>query len=140
MRRLRKGFPESEYWEAEDLAHYLNCSIEQAEKYMKDYHKEKRTCRYGAIEKALILDYVEQKQREQREREARHLSDIANAEKTAILKEQVKTFKEQVNTLKEMYAASSEDARKARLHSFAANCIAIISLAVAIVALVLKSA
>lgn len=152
MRVLRTGPQDNEYWEAEDLSKHLNCTTEEARKIMDSYHKENRTGRYGAVEKALILDYVEQKQREQRERELRYQSELANVEKTAVLKEQVKTLKEQLSTLKEQTKYFQEQVgilkeqvgtikemshssdRRARI----ANLIAWFSLIVAFITLLLK--
>lgn len=85
----------------------------------------------GAIEKHLILDFINQKQREEREREARYNSDIANAESIAVLKEQV-------SILREANASSSAEARKAHTQALIANIISFFSLAIAIIALVLK--
>lgn len=86
---------------------------------------------YGAIEKHLILDFIEDKQRIEREREARYNADIATAESFATLKEQVKV-------LQKMCDSSSDDARKARIQSIVSNFISGISIAIAILALVLK--
>ncbi len=68
-----------------------------------------------------MLDYIEGKQREESEREARHQSDLANVETLAVLKEQVKVLKEQVKVLKEQVDAlkqssisSSKDSQSAK--------------------------
>ena len=87
---------------------------------------------YGAIEKHLILDFINEKQREEREREARYSADIATAR-------QLSTLEEQVRTLKEMCKSSSADARKAHIQSIIANFVSFISMAVAIIALVLEA-
>lgn len=86
---------------------------------------------YGAIEKHLILDFINEKQRSEREREARYNADIATARQVAVLEEQVKT-------LQKICDSSSADARKARTQSLIANFISGISIAIAILALVLK--
>ena len=98
---------------------------------MEDCRKKHQIRGYGAIEKHLILEFIEDKQREEREREARYKADIATAESFAVLKEQVRT-------LKEMCDSSSADAHKARTQSLIANFISGISIAIAILALVLK--
>lgn len=111
---------------------------------MKEYHG-KHGCGYGPIEKHLILDFIEAKQREQRECEARYNADIASVCQVTALEEQVKALKEQTLTLKEqnqylkeMCDSSSADARKARTQSLIANFISGISIAIAILALILK--
>lgn len=75
---------------------------------------------YGPVEKALMLDYIERKQREEREREARYQRDISTAETVAILKEQLKFVK----TLAE---SSSKEARTARLWAMAASILSVIA-------------
>lgn len=137
MRVLRKASPVDEYWEPEDLAKHLGCDLEKAKKIMDKYHKERKTGRYGGVEKALILDYIEQKQREQREREMRHQSELSNIERTAVLKEQVKTLKEQANTLKEQVKAIEAMSRSSDNKAMIANIIAFASLAVAVIAICL---
>lgn len=67
----------------------------------------------------------------EREREARYNADIAAARQIAVLEEQVKT-------LQHIYESSSADARKARTQSLIANFISGISIAIAILALVLR--
>ncbi len=119
------------------MAH-LSCDETTARDIMNECRSRNGIKGYGAIEKHLILDFIEEKQRQQREREDRHKADIAIAESVAVLKEQVNTLREQVNTLRDMCASSSEDARKARAQSLAANFISAFSAAVAITALVLK--
>lgn len=51
---------------------------------------------YGAIEKHLILDFINEKQRSEREREARYTADISAARQVAVLEEQVKTLQKYV--------------------------------------------
>lgn len=131
MKNFRTDSPPPEMWEEEDVMAHLGCDETTAKRIMKECRKQNGIGGYGAIEKHLILEFIEDKQREQREREARHNADIATAESLAVLKEQV-------NTLKEMYRSSSDDARKARTHSLIANFISGISIAIAIIALVLK--
>lgn len=113
-----------------------------AEKIFENYHRENCTGRYGEVEKALILDYVELKQREQRERESRHQSDLANIERTSVLKEQVKVLKEQVSVLRDQFyelkeqvsvqkavaASNSKDTKRANRYSFIAIVISALSL------------
>lgn len=106
---------------------------------MEDCRRRNGINGYGAIEKHLILDFIEEKQREQREREARYNADIATARQVAVLEEQVKTLKEQSTTLQKICDSSSADARKARTQSLTANIISIVSVAVAIAAMVLKT-
>lgn len=119
------------------MAH-LSCDETTAKRIMEDYNRKNGSSSYGAIEKHLILEFIEDKQREEREREARYKADIATAEGFAVLEEQVKTLKEQSSTLQKMCDSSSAEARKARTQSLIANFISGISIAIAILALVLK--
>ncbi len=144
MRKLRTGNPTpKELWDIPEIMNYLQCDEMKARHYFEGYHKENGGG-YGPVEKALMLDYIERKQREERERETRYQSDLANVESIAILKEQVKTLKEQVCiqreqivVLRESSASSSKDALKARVASYIANTIAIASLIVAILSIIL---
>lgn len=145
MRNLRTGTPQPEMWDAGDIMSHLNIDKQTAERIMDDYRKRHGIKGYDVIEKHLILDFINEKQREEREREARHNADLAITRQIAILEEQVKTLKEQnktlkqqFETLKEMSYASSADAQKARTQSLIANFISGISIAVAILALVLN--
>ncbi|MCM1075766.1 MAG: hypothetical protein NC411_00205 [Bacteroides sp.] len=132
MRPIINGSPSTkEMWGETEIMNHLKCDKEMARRILENYHNDVNDHSYGAVEKALILDYIERKQREEREREARHQSDIANVESIAILKEQVKT-------LKEMCKSSSRDAQKARNASYISNAIAIASLIVAIVSILLN--
>lgn len=131
MRKLRTGTPPPETWDAEDIMAHLSCDKTTAKKIMEDCRRHHGINGYGAVEKHLLLDFINEKQREERERQARYNADIAAAESLATLKEQVKT-------LKEMCDSSSADARKARTQSLIANFISAISLAIAVIALVLK--
>lgn len=131
MRKLRTGTPPPETWDAEDIMAHLSCDKTTAKKIMEDCRRHHGINGYGAVEKHLLLDFINEKQREERERQARYNADIAAAESLATLKEQVKT-------LKEMCDSSSADACKARTQSLIANFISAISLAIAVIALVLK--
>lgn len=131
MRNLRTGSPPPEMWEEVDIMAHLSCDKTTAEKIMEDFRRKHQIRGYGAIEKHLILEFIEEKQREEREREARYKADIAAAESFAVLKEQVKT-------LQKMCDSSSADSHKARTQSLIANFISGISIAIAILALVLK--
>lgn len=130
---IRKGTAPIELWDVADIMNYLNCDEEMAKRILEDYHSEKGDG-YGKVEKALILDYIERKQREQREREARYQSDLANVETAATLKEQVKTLKEQVKTLKEQIEvlrnsaeSSSREAASAKQWSLVASILSILA-------------
>lgn len=138
MRPIRTGTPPPKKWEETDIMAHLSCDETTAKRIMEDYHRKNGSSSYGAIEKHLILEFIEDKQREEREREARYKADIATAESFAVLEEQVKTLKEQSSTLQKMCDSSSAEARKARTQSLIANFISGISIAIAILALVLK--
>ncbi len=138
MRSLRTETPPPEKWGAEDIMAHLSCDETTANRIMEDCRSKHGIKGYGAIEKHLILDFINEKQREEREREARYNADIAAARQVAVLEEQVKTLKEQVSVLWDSSVASSADARKARTQSLIANFISGISIAIAILALILK--
>lgn len=131
MRNLRTGSPPPEKWEVEDIIAHLSCDETTAREIMKECRSRHGIKDYGAIEKHLILDFINEKQRSEREREARYNADIATARQVAVLEEQVKT-------LQKICDSSSADARKARTQSLIANFISGISIAIAILALVLK--
>lgn len=131
MRKLRTSSPLPEEWDVGDIMAHLSCDATTANRIMEDCRNKHGIKGYGAIEKHLILDFIEDKQRIEREREARYNADIATAESFATLKEQVKV-------LQKMCDSSSDDARKARIQSIVSNFISGISIAIAILALVLK--
>jgi len=131
MRKLRTGAPQSEKWNAEDIMAYLGCDETKANEIMKECRSRHGIKGYGAIEKHLILDFINEKQRAEREREARYNADIDTTRQVAVLEEQVRT-------LREMCVSSSADAGKARTQSLIANFISGISIAIAILALVLN--
>lgn len=138
MRPIRTWDPSPEKWDTEDIMAHLNCNETTAERIMEGCRDKNGIKGYGAIEKHLILDFINEKQREEREREARYNADIATARQVTALEEQVKTLKEQSATLREMCKSSSADARKAHIQSIIANFISFISIAIAVLALVLK--
>lgn len=136
MRKTRTWQPQPEMWEEADIKAYLNCNDAKAKEIMEEYHKQTGG-RYGAVEKHLVLDFINEKQRIEREREARYNADLAATRQVAALEEQVKVLKEQISVLREANKTSSDDARKARTQSLVANFISGISVAIAVVALVL---
>lgn len=131
MRKLRTGTPSPEMWDVEDIMAHLSCDKTTAETLMKECRNHNQIDGYGAIEKHLILDFINEKQRNEREREARHNADIATTRQVAVLEEQIKT-------LQKLFDSSSADARKAHIQSLIANFISGISIAIAIIALVLN--
>ncbi len=152
MRKLRTGSPEpSEEWNWAEIMNHLNCTEMKARQILDDYHNEKKDG-YGAVEKHLILDFIETKQREEREREARYKSDLANVEIATTLKIQVETLKEQVKLLREQVdtlnsqldiledssQTSAEESRKARYYAKVSNFIAFVSMTVAVISLIFK--
>lgn len=132
MRKLRTGKPQPviEWGEADIMAH-LGCDQTKAKEIMKECRSKYDLSGYGAIERHYILDFINEKQRVEREREARYNADIAVTRQVAVLEEQVRT-------LQSMCDSSSADARKARTQSLVANFISGISLVIAVLALVLK--
>lgn len=145
MRKLRTGTPSPEKWGRDDVMSHLECDSTTAEKLMKECRGFHGIHGYDEIEKNLFLDFINQKQRAEREREARHQADIATVRQVSVLEEQVKTLREQTDilstrlyTLKEMCDSSSVAAHKAHTQSLVANIIAFLSIAVAIISLILK--
>lgn len=131
MRKLRTGTPDAtEMWGEADIMAHLGCDQTKAKEIMKECRSKYGLSGYGDIEKHLILDFINEKQRAEREREARHNADIAVARQVAVLEEQVKT-------LQSMCDSSSADALRARTQSLVANFISGISVVVAVIALVL---
>lgn len=139
MRKLRTGEPQPviEWGEADIMAH-LGCDQTKAKEIMKECRSKYDLSGYGAIERHYILDFINEKQRVEREREARYNADIAVTRQVAVLEEQVRTLKTQNQTLQSMCESSSADVRKARTQSLVANFISGISLVIAVLALVLK--
>ena len=138
MTKLRNGNPPAETWEVKDVMDYLGCDKETAENIMDECREKNNLNGYGAIEKHILLDFINEKQRIEREREARHQSDLANADIAATHREQLKTLKEQVKALYDMSKSSSEDAHKARTQALVSNIIAILSFVLAVLTLILK--
>ena len=101
MRNLRTGSPPPEKWEVEDIIAHLSCDETTANEIMKECRSRHGIKDYGAIEKHLILDFINEKQRIEQERQARYNADIAAARQAAVLEEQVKALKEQTRALKE---------------------------------------
>lgn len=131
MKNLRTGTPPPETWGVEEVMAHLGCDKTTARNLMEECRKRNGIKGYGDIEKHIFLDFINTKQREEREREARYNADIATVRQVTALEEQVKT-------LKEMCRTSSADAVKARTQSLVANFISLISVAVAVIALVLN--
>ena len=110
---------------------YLGRDETKANEIMENCRKANGIQGYGPIEKHLILDFINEKQRAEREREARHNADLATVRQLTAIEEQVKI-------LREMCKSSSEDARRARTQALVANFISGIAAAISIVALILK--
>lgn len=138
MVKVRTGTPQPEMWDVVDIMAHLSCDETKAKEIMKECKKQHGIDHYGAIEKHLILDFINEKQRIEREREDRHNADIATVRQVTALEEQVKTLKEQTSTLQKMCDSLAADARKAHTQSLVANFISGISIAIAVMALVLK--
>ena len=120
MRPIRTGppTPQPEEWSWQEIMNHLKCSEMKANEIFKTVCKLHNVQgNYNTVPKEWVIDYLNEKDRIQREREARYNADIATTKQIAVLEEQVKT-------LKEMYASSSKDARKAWLISVAAVIIA----------------
>lgn len=138
-------------WGEAEIMNHLKCDKEMAKRILGDYHSDNGG--YGKVEKAIMLDYIENWQRHEREREARYKSDLANVETATALKEQVKVLREQVRTLneqttamreqivvlRESSASSGKDAQKARIASYISNAIAVASLIVSVISILLKA-
>ena len=123
--------PQKEMWDVADIKNYLKCDEMKAKNILEGYHTEKGDG-YGPVEKALILDYIERKQREEREREARYNADIATAKSVTYLEAQVATLEKMCDT-------SSRDARNAKTISIVAIIVSgIATLASAIIPALLR--
>lgn len=141
MIKLRTATPLPEMWEAEQVMAHLNCDKTTAENIMKECRQQNGLTGYGAIEKSILLDFINEKQRIEREREARYNADLAAAETSATLKEQVRTLKEQINVLKDQQetlrkqvrtlelssVSSGKDSRSAKHWAFAAAVLSILA-------------
>lgn len=138
MKNLRTGTPPPETWGVEEVMAHLGCDKTTARNLMEECRKRNGIKGYGDIEKHIFLDFINTKQREEREREARYNADIATVRQVTALEEQVKALRAQTSTLQEMCRTSSADAVKARTQSLVANFISLISVAVAVIALVLN--
>lgn len=132
MRPIRTGppTPQPEEWSWQEIMNHLKCSEMKANEIFKTVCKLHNVQgNYNTVPKEWVIDYLNEKDRIQREREARYNADIATTKQIAVLEEQVKT-------LKEMYASSSKDARKAWLISVAAVIIAFFTLLIELLNLI----
>ena len=132
MRPIRTGppTPQPEEWSLQEIMNYLKCSEMKANEIFKTVCKLHNVQgNYNTVPKEWVIDYLNEKDRIQREREARYNADIATTKQIAVLEEQVRT-------LKEMYASSSRDAHKAWLVSVAAVIIAFFTLLIELLNLI----
>ena len=106
MRQIEGNPQPIEYWDYEEVMINLNYTEMKAKALLEEIHRQLNDHRYGPLDKEIILSYIAQKERNEREREARHQSDLANVESVTILKEQVKTLREQVQVLNQQAAIS----------------------------------
>ena len=101
MRAYRTDAPQIEMWNEEEVMAHLSCDKPTAKRIMEECRIRHRIRGYGSIEKHLILDFINEKQRIEQERQARYNADIAATRQAAVLEEQVKALKEQTRALKE---------------------------------------
>lgn len=107
MRKIRKGIPPEETWDVDEIMQHLNCDKMKARKVLDDVHNDIRDNHYGPLPKAVILDYLERKEKEEEEREAKINAITSISESVGVLREQVEHAREQV-------AVAREQARYAR--------------------------
>ena len=162
MIKLRKGTPSEPEWSPEDLAKHFKIDIMDAKKHFKNYHRAHNNKCYDdtPIPKHLIIEFVENFNKEEEEKSARHLAALATVEQTEILRNQVRelqdanlTFKHQLRemrlqvdlnkenneiTYENMVEVKHSNAVSSR-NSIISIVIAGCSLIVAILALCLKS-
>lgn len=144
--RLREGNPQPiEEWDYEEIMTNLNYTEMNAKALLDEIHRHLNDHRYGPLDKEIILSYIAQKERNEREREARHQADVATVESVSVLKEQVKTLQAQIQALKEqdttfnkqvdilraMAEASSKDAVKNRYIAVLGLALSAVSIAFA---------
>lgn len=103
----------------------------KAKRIFEDYHRENGGG-YGPVVKQLMLEFIHQRERLEREREDRHKADLANIEIDTTFKEQIKVLKGQVEALAESSRTSSRDARTANIISFASMAIALLAIILSI--------
>lgn len=118
--------PKVKLLDTEEVMVLLNCDKMKANKLIDEANKHYGFNRYGVIEEHLLLDYLEHKKRLDNEREARYASNIANVEKTGLIKEQVAV-------LKEMVSSAKADALEAKREAAIARWLAILSIIATIV-------
>lgn len=124
MRPIRTGHPapQTEEWGWQEIMNHLKCSEMKAKEIFKAVCKLHDVQGYhNTVSKEWVIDYLNEKDRIQREREARYNADIATAKQIAVLEEQVRM-------LKEMSASSDRQAARA-------NVIAIVAIIISVVAL-----
>lgn len=117
--KVRKATPQPQWWGVAEIQNHLKCDEMKAKTILDGYHAE-HGGGYGQVEKALILDYIETKQRQEREREARYQSDLANVESIAVLKEQIRV-------LRESTASSSKEAQSAKYWALFASILSVVA-------------
>lgn len=139
MRQLRTEGSTTEEWDWADVMAHLGCDEKTAKAIMKECRQQLNRSDYGPIEKHLLLDFINQKQREEREREARHQADLANADMAATLKVQVSTLKEQVDTLNKMCRQSAVETERAKNAARISQVIAALSLIVSVIAILCEA-
>ena len=127
MRPIRtcQPAPQTEEWGWQEIMNHLKCSEMKAKEIFKAVCELHNVQGYqDTVPKEWVIDYLNEKDRIQREREARYNADIATTKQIAVLEEQVKT-------LKEMSASSNRQ-------SVRANIIAIVAIFVSAVALLVN--
>lgn len=132
MRPIRtcQPAPQTEEWGWQEIMNHLKCSEMKAKEIFKAVCELHNVQGYqDKVPKEWVIDYLNEKDRIQREREARYNADIATTKQIAVLEEQVRT-------LKELYASSSKDTRKAWFVSVAAVVIAFFTLLIELLNLI----
>lgn len=133
MRPIRTGepTPETERWGVPEIMDYSKCDEMKTMEILDAICKQHNANGYNGVPKQWVIDYLDERDRKQREREARYQSDLANAESIAVLKEQAETLKQQVRELRQYSASTSRQAATA-------NWIALVAVIVAAISLLLQ--
>lgn len=109
----------------------------KAKRIFEDYHRENGGG-YGPVVKQLMLEFIHQRECLEREREDRHKADLANIEIDTTFKEQIKLSKEQIKVLKGQVEALAESSRTSSRDARTANIISFASMAIALLAIILR--
>ena len=110
----------------------------KARKVLDDVHNDISDNHYGPLPKAVILDYLERKEKEEKEREAKINAITSISESVDILRQQNKILREQVETIKADSLAAKRKAKSATAISIISLSISGAMMLIALITLLLK--